>query len=82
MSKVTLAAFLRPAETVEEEPILKHPSKPKTKGNINDNIENNIKKGKQKQNKPEGSCIPIRSNLSRNTFPPSLDFALYIGLLQ
>ena len=45
MSKVTLAAFLRPAETVEEE----HPSKPKTTGNINDNIENNIKKGKQKR---------------------------------
>ena len=48
MSKVTLAAFLRPAETVEEEPILKHPSKPKTKGNINDNIEKK-RKTKTKQ---------------------------------
>ena len=58
MSKVTLAAFLRPAETVEEEPILKHPSKPKTKGNINDNIEKNIKKGKQKRKQTRRKLHP------------------------
>ena len=62
MSKVTLAAFLRPAETVEEEPILKHPSKPKTKGIINDNIENNTKKeNKNKTNQKEvaSRSVPI-----------------------